>query len=906
MSVSELLSALADLAPAAKAPTFDRIGAKTAWGTAFETAEGGEDLEAYDELHRDERLLRQGWGVVMGRFESDGKTHRVRYPLVSRPVRLSTPIGGAQRQDVTPAGDVAVCAELAETEFAPVLEAVFDPERRAALLEDTDWLLKAAAAAGFPDASIRDDPPQRERDRLVLVPRPVVYIDREAAPTPIASGLRLWAERPGLDDTALAALYTPRDSPTAEAAPERPRCALPLSREQTAALAAARTEAVTVVAGAPGCGKSHTLAAVALDTVAAGQSVLIATQSVHAADVIAALLDRHPGPLPVQFGDSERRDEFTTRLGSGVDKGLRRREVDRHARAAADALDYAGSIEREIARRLDLESRRARALDAPAFVLDEFPGLKEADLDEAERLARRAHGDDAHWWSALLRRLARRRLRAVTGADGPAAALHRALEAARDHRAMTLLAAEGTDLAPLWHSLENADRDAAAALGTALRTETGSAERRSGPSRRALADLAAALRVGDRVRRRAALAAVDAEAMLRAMPLWMGTVGDAEDLLPATAGMFDVVILDEASHINQLWAAPVLARARRAVVAGDPRQLRFVSFAGEERLNEVLGAHGLEDRHTQLDTRRVSAYDLACGAGPVVELTEHHRSVPHLIGFSAAKFYHGRVKPITTHPRNHDADAIAVHRVKAAKSSPKGVLKAEVDRSVELLAEFVERGETGLAVLSPFRAQAEAIEAAIVKRFDVATIRARRIRAGTVHAFQGSEAETVIASLGAADGDPAGRRRFVANPNLFNVMITRARAGLHVVTALSDPDGLVGEFLAYADHPPASPLDGETGRDEWTAAVADAIAASGTAVRRAYPAGHWSVDLAVGDGEAAVGVICAVHPEGPEAHLARHRALRRAGWRLVDAFPSTFAADAARAAVTVLADLPRR
>jgi len=902
MSASRLLLALADLAPTAPAPAFDRLGATTAWDADFDTVEDGEELEAYDELHRDERLLRQGWGVVMGRIEIDGKTHRVRYPLVSRPVRLRGGAGGAARR-VVPAGDVAVCEELADTEFAAALQAAFDPERREALAEDADLLSKAATAAGFAGAAVRHDPPRRE-DRLALVPRAVVYIDREAAPTPIAAGLRAWADRPGLEDTALAAVYEPRERP-AEASPaEPPRCALPLSREQAAAVAAARAETVTVVAGAPGCGKSHTLAAIALDTVAAGRSVLLATQSVHAADVLTALLERHPGPPPVQFGDSERRDEFTTALGPGVTEGHLRREVDRHEQAAAEALARLDRIEGELAAGLDLERRRARAPQTPAFVLDEFPGLREADLDEAERLLRRAHGEAAHWWTRLRRRLARRRLRALAGADGTAAALSRALEAARDRRAMARLAVEGTDLAALWHGLDAADREAAEALGTALRARTGAAERRSGASRRALADLATALRVGDRGMRRRALAAVDAAAMLRAMPLWIGTVADADDLLPSRPGMFDLVILDEASHINQLRAAPVLARARRAVVAGDPRQLRFVSFAGEERLNEVLDAHGLADHRARLDTRRVSAYDLACGAGPVIELTEHHRGVPHLIGFSAAKFYRGRVAPVTTHPRNHEADAITVHRVAAAKSSAKGVLEAEAERSIELLAELVERGESGLAVLSPFRAQAEAIEAAIMRRFDIAAIRDRRIRAGTVHAFQGSEAATVIASLGVADGDAAGRKRFIANPNLFNVMITRAREHLHVVTALSEPDGLVGEFIDYADHPPSSPVDG-SGGDAWTAALAEALAGSGATVRRDYPVGHWRIDLAVGEGEGAVGVVCAVHPEGPEAHLARHRELRRAGWRLVDAFPSTFADDAARAAVTVLADLPR-
>jgi hypothetical protein len=50
-------------------------------------------------------------------------------------------------------------------------------------------------------------------------------------------------------------------------------------------------------------------------------------------------------------------------------------------------------------------------------------------------------------------------------------------------------------------------------------------------------------------------------------------------------------------------------------------------------------------------------------------------------------------------------------------------------------------------------------------------------------------------------------------------------------------------------------------------------------------------------------VIAEPHPKGPEAHVARHRALRRAGWRIVETFPSAYGDDPSRAAVDVLADL---
>ena len=59
------------------------------------------------------------------------------------------------------------------------------------------------------------------------------------------------------------------------------------------------------------------------------------------------------------------------------------------------------------------------------------------------------------------------------------------------------------------------------------------------------------------------------------------------------------------------------------------------------------------------------------------------------------------------------------------------------------------------------------------------------------------------------------------------------------------------------------------------------------------------MDLCVGPAETAVGVFCGVHPEGPATHVARQRALHRAGWRLIDGFPSRWQGDPRRAALEI-------
>ena len=75
------------------------------------------------------------------------------------------------------------------------------------------------------------------------------------------------------------------------------------------------------------------------------------------------------------------------------------------------------------------------------------------------------------------------------------------------------------------------------------------------------------------------------------------------------------------------------------------------------------------------------------------------------------------------------------------------------------------------------------------------------------------------------------------------------------------------------------------------------LAKAGVPVRAGYPVGDWQVDLCAGTGDAAVGLVCAVHPDGPAAHIERQETLARAGWRLVDAYPSRWGGDAVRAAL---------
>ncbi len=878
MEIGRIVGALADLAPGPTGPVLDVakgsqpfvwVDAGLTDGKAQSVGSGRDvtKLAAIDALHRDERLLRLGayfvWGT--GTFGDSTANRSVRLPLVTLPVRLT---GGEFRGfRLVPAGDLEISPVVAPGEFETRLELVGGA--------DPGWLREAAAAAGFQLADVLPRRPNRFPDQLFGVTAAALFVSRNLYAPDLRGTLRSWASRAGLDQTALAAVYgldSDLEAPAAENTTEALRSPLPLNAAQREVVRRSRTERIVVVSGPPGNGKSHAVVAAAIDAVDRGLSVLVAAQSTHAVDALGELLRRYPGPVPVLFGDAEKRDVISTELTAGLGQGHGGGAVATGEAAAAAAVARVERLEEALTAALDYEQRAERAGRwgplLPALESD-APAIAAPDLDLAgiEALLDRAQEPADGWWRGWRRGRAERALRRLLRARAGTSLdrLRTVLEAAGDVRAAAELASRGgTELGPVWDELDAADAALAEALGQAVNLRARSGRRWNGDGRRAVSALAAALR-SSRSQRRQALTALDGPALVRALPLWVGTVADVEDLLPPTPGLFDLVIVDEASHVDQVRAAPVLARAKRALVIGDPKQLRFVSFIADVDVAATLDRHDLGTLADRLDVRRSSLFDVAAGSTAVTWLDEHYRSVPHLIEFSARRFYGGRISLATRHPRNEETDAIDVIRIGTAAGSFEAADDSagavEVAAVAEQIRKLAAAGVTGIGVVTPFRSQADALEAMLVSDFPLAEIDRLGLRVGTVHAFQGSEADHVIVSLGLTDADSTGRRRFASDPNLFNVMTTRARRRLLVVTELTGANGLVGEYLAYSESPPAAPFSGNPA-DGWVGALATELVRAGLSTRARYPVGKWRVDLCVGDGADAMALICGPHPDG--------------------------------------------
>jgi very-short-patch-repair endonuclease len=298
---------------------------------------------------------------------------------------------------------------------------------------------------------------------------------------------------------------------------------------------------------------------------------------------------------------------------------------------------------------------------------------------------------------------------------------------------------------------------------------------------------------------------------------WGITSLSVQPRVPFDPGLFDLVVIDEASQCDIASALPLLFRAKRSVIIGDPWQLRHISAVDQKMDTDLLVKHGLHETRLSWAYSERSLYDVAAGVadpGSIVNLRDHHRSHADIIGFSNQAFYEGRLRVATRYdtlkrPQTSGPGIIWTDLAGEVAKSPEGGSaenRMEANKVVEVLHDLiVVRGFRGtVGVVTPFKAQASLIQRLVNRHPDGQSITApSRLLIDTVHKFQGDERDVMVfspvVSRGMTDGGMAFLRR---NGNLFNVAITRARGLLHVVgdrqAALSSGISYLADFADYA------------------------------------------------------------------------------------------------------------
>lgn len=300
----------------------------------------------------------------------------------------------------------------------------------------------------------------------------------------------------------------------------------------------------------------------------------------------------------------------------------------------------------------------------------------------------------------------------------------------------------------------------------------------------------------------------DGDPLFDLRPIWMASPETVAQLF-ARQPIFDVVIFDEASQCRLEEALPVLTRAKRVVIAGDPQQLpptRFFESAvvSSDESDEVESDQQLfESRQSQTEDLLAAALNLDVHEA---YLDVHYRSRnSDLIAFSNEHFYHKRLQTIPGHPRNLAKYApLTIDRANGVYEDGENPIEAE--RVCQIVRELLHRADPPSIGVACFNVSQrdlilEKLEDLAAEDEEFASkLASARTRNGkdsfeglfvrNLENVQGDERDHIIIST-TYGPDAKGKfyRRFgpllrVGGGRRLNVLITRARQEVHLVTSI--------------------------------------------------------------------------------------------------------------------------
>ena len=593
-----------------------------------------------------------------------------------------------------------------------------------------------------------------------------------------------WSEK-RLASTALAPLLGLSYHADIRSAP--PINTGPLNMEQIDAVRQAMAAPLSVVTGPPGTGKSQAIVAMAMTALWNGQRVLVASKNHQALDAVEDRLSEIAPDVhfvvrtldPVREIDNsmtivlaELESQLSSFRGPEPEPEVAA-ELDRRASTRVDALN-------EIARRRELRLQLAEDIERL----------------EARRIAGIPEGDETDTsspkigvWRRFLQWL---RLvpksQSYVGLAGDDTLSTVALRQ-RINMVQAQMASLGSVPDPVSMTQE-IEELAAKVLGRRIGVHSIPSEEQRLKLASARADLE--LQGESQPDRNVASLILDFR------PLWLASVLGTPRRVPLHDRLFDLVIFDEASQCDIASALPLLARAKRAVIVGDDRQLAFIPQLGIAQDRNLMAAQRLPLRGMgRFAQGRKSLFDLARSSPgvPAVMLRDQYRSAADIVAYINHDFYGGKLRvagdqnalrvPMKSRP------GLAWTDVPARGSEDAGsgnVNSAEISAIVTHLEELLLRQDYdgSIGIVSPFRPQVMALSEAVTTRIPEDRRFAADLRIATIDGFQGEERDLILFS-------PVVNARAAHSAVAFlqkdwrrlNVAISRARAVAHVFGDLS-------------------------------------------------------------------------------------------------------------------------
>ncbi|MFH1717383.1 MAG: AAA domain-containing protein [Planctomycetota bacterium] len=282
-----------------------------------------------------------------------------------------------------------------------------------------------------------------------------------------------------------------------------------------------------------------------------------------------------------------------------------------------------------------------------------------------------------------------------------------------------------------------------------------------------------------------------------AVPAWVMPLHRVWDTVDPSPGMFDVVIVDEASQCG-FEAVPLFYLGKKVLIVGDNKQISPNAMGVPENAVHHLMEQFLYDFNFKGSFGlNISLFDHAkrLFGTQRVALREHFRCMPEIIRFSNDLCYSDTpLIPL----RQYGADRLepvkhiyldngyregygnrVINRVEA---------EAIVNKIVELCRDDRYVGKTMGVIVLQGNAQAALIERQLLECLDAEEIDRRRLICGNPYSFQGDERDIIFLSMVAAPNERIGAMARDTFERSFNVAASRAKDQMWLFHSVTQND----------------------------------------------------------------------------------------------------------------------
>lgn len=150
------------------------------------------------------------------------------------------------------------------------------------------------------------------------------------------------------------------------------------------------------------------------------------------------------------------------------------------------------------------------------------------------------------------------------------------------------------------------------------------------------------------------------EELRTAFPVMIAGIRDYAEYVPLEKGLFDLIVIDEASQVSIAQALPAFIRAEQILVLGDRNQFSNVKTErASKAINQAYRSQIVEQFRKEVDAdvsqlNQIKMFNIKTSVLDFVErianlkimLRKHFRGYPELIGFSSKYFYNNQLQAV--------------------------------------------------------------------------------------------------------------------------------------------------------------------------------------------------------------------------------------------------------------------